>query len=254
MDNAHGGAAKKKGLNKHSGLLVWWGEQLTESCRYRNRLTMFAQINFANVRIGPIADISFCTTSVRSNGQSRHGHLRESAFTVAIGDKADIALRCICWLMTQIGHSLGAWLEVSHQLDETIANNFGPLGATGGGSGSGTWSVANFGGYSDALLVVKAADGFVAYLLNTSFTSGTWSTLGIFNGGQCATPPVLDNGCNHPDVSHLALYEGGDFTPPNGSPPGTPIPGALWLFGTVIVGGAGFSRWRKRRKAAVISN
>ena len=27
-----------------------------------------------------------------------------------------------------------------------------------------------------------------------------------------------------------------------------PIPGALWLFGTVIAGGAGYSRWRKKRK------
>jgi len=32
------------------------------------------------------------------------------------------------------------------------------------------------------------------------------------------------------------------------NPPGTPIPGAVWLFGTVLAGGAGFGRWRKRRK------
>jgi len=29
----------------------------------------------------------------------------------------------------------------------------------------------------------------------------------------------------------------------------TPIPGAVWLFGTVLAGGAGFTRWRKKRKA-----
>ena len=34
------------------------------------------------------------------------------------------------------------------------------------------------------------------------------------------------------------------------TPPGTPIPGAVWLFGTVIAGGAGYGRWRKKRKAA----
>lgn len=141
------------------------------------------------------------------------------------------------------------WVEVSHQLDATSANNFGPLSATGGGSTSGSWSVANFGGYSNALLVVKGADGFVSYLLNTLFTSGTWSTLGIFNGGQCASPPVLTNGCNHPGVSHLALYEGGTFTPPHGPPVVTPIPGAFWLFGTVVAGGVGFNRWRRKRKA-----
>ena len=33
------------------------------------------------------------------------------------------------------------------------------------------------------------------------------------------------------------------------NPPGTPIPGAVWLFGTVLAGGAGYGRWRKKRKA-----
>ena len=33
------------------------------------------------------------------------------------------------------------------------------------------------------------------------------------------------------------------------APPGTPLPGAVWLFGTVLAGGAGFGRWRKKRKA-----
>ena len=28
----------------------------------------------------------------------------------------------------------------------------------------------------------------------------------------------------------------------------TPLPGAVWLFGTVLAGGAGFGRWRKKRK------
>ena len=32
-------------------------------------------------------------------------------------------------------------------------------------------------------------------------------------------------------------------------PAHTPIPGALWLFGTVLAGGVGFGRWRKKRKA-----
>jgi len=29
----------------------------------------------------------------------------------------------------------------------------------------------------------------------------------------------------------------------------TPLPAAVWLFGTVLAGGAGFGRWRKKRKA-----
>jgi hypothetical protein len=45
---------------------------------------------FANVRLWPIADIGYCTAHVRFWGQSRHGRLRESAFAVAIGCKADM--------------------------------------------------------------------------------------------------------------------------------------------------------------------
>ena len=29
-----------------------------------------------------------------------------------------------------------------------------------------------------------------------------------------------------------------------------PIPAAVWLFGTVLAGGAGYGRWRKKRKQA----
>jgi hypothetical protein len=37
----------------------------------------------------------------------------------------------------------------------------------------------------------------------------------------------------------VALYEGGPLA-------ATPIPGALWLFGTVLAGAAGIQKWRKR--------
>jgi hypothetical protein len=38
--------------------------------------------------------------------------------------------------------------------------------------------------------------------------------------------------------------------PPGGPGPGTvPLPAAVWLFGTVLAGGVGVSRWRKRRQA-----
>jgi hypothetical protein len=38
----------------------------------------------------------------------------------------------------------------------------------------------------------------------------------------------------------------------NDNPPGTPLPGAVWLFGTVLAGGAGYGRWRKKRKAQLV--
>jgi len=33
----------------------------------------------------------------------------------------------------------------------------------------------------------------------------------------------------------------------------TPLPAAAWLFGSVIAGGAGFSRWRKRKAKSVVA-
>lgn len=39
--------------------------------------------------------------------------------------------------------------------------------------------------------------------------------------------------------------------PPGGPLGPTPLPAALWLFGTVLAGGAGVSRWRKRKGRAL---
>jgi hypothetical protein len=145
---------------------------------------------------------------------------------------------------------ISTWVEVSHALDlDTPANNVGPLinpGTTGAGTQSGTWAVANFTNVLDAMLIVKAGNQFAAYFLNTAFTSGIWGTLGLLVGsGQT------------PNVSHIALYEvacGGTTGISCPSNQGTtPLPGAVWLFGTVLAGGAGFGQWRKRRKAAAIA-
>ena len=43
-----------------------------------------------DVRYWPKADIAYCTAHVRFRGKSRHDRLRESAFAVAIGGKADM--------------------------------------------------------------------------------------------------------------------------------------------------------------------
>ena len=47
-------------------------------------------------------------------------------------------------------------------------------------------------------------------------------------------------------LSHAILYA--QLSTENENVSENPIPGALWLFGTVIAGGAGYSRWRKKRK------
>jgi hypothetical protein len=38
------------------------------------------------------------------------------------------------------------------------------------------------------------------------------------------------------------------LTPPPPATPATPLPGAVWLFGTVLAAGAGFGRWCNKRK------
>src|SRR4030095_5251692 len=57
-----------------------------------------------DVRYWPKADICSCTAHVRFRGSSGHELLRESAFAVANGGKADIRVRRTCPLMTQSGH------------------------------------------------------------------------------------------------------------------------------------------------------
>jgi hypothetical protein len=119
------------------------------------------------------------------------------------------------------------WTEVVSSDDSNGAD--GVLSMTGANALSGTWSVSSFGGHADAILVVKGGDGFVAYLLNTADLSGTWSTNGLTVGSG-----------NHPDLSHLALYEGGPLAT-------TPLPAALPLFAGGL-GMVGFLARRKKRR------
>ena len=36
-------------------------------------------------------------------------------------------------------------------------------------------------------------------------------------------------------------------------PPATPLPAAIWLFGTVLAGAAGISTWHKKRRTGVLT-
>jgi hypothetical protein len=97
---------------------------------------------------------------------------------------------------------------------------------------SGAWSVASFGNYEFAALVVKGGSvAWVAYLLNTTLLSGSWSTVDLVNGGG-----------NQPDLSHLSLYVGGKILPPP-SPVPVPASGLLIFAG---LGAIGALRLRKR--------
>ena len=96
------------------------------------------------------------------------------------------------------------------------------LGVVNGGS-SGSWSVSSFNGFTDVFLTLKAGNGFAAYLLDTTVTSGDWTT---------------EFGLDNKDLSHMSLY----YSP---GVPQVPVPAAFWLFGTALVGFIGLSRRRK---------
>ena len=97
---------------------------------------------------------------------------------------------------------------------------------------SGHFTLALPAGYKNFVLVLKSGNGqldpdWAAFLLVPGTTEGDWT--------------ISDQG-----FSHALLYA--QLSTENENVSENPIPGALWLFGTVIAGGAGYSRWRKKRK------
>lgn len=96
-----------------------------------------------------------------------------------------------------------------------------------GDNKSGTWSVSSWAGIAQAMLVVKGADGFIAYLMDLSATSGSWNTLGLVN-----------NGGKQPEISHLSLYT-------TSGPAPIPLPAA----GFLLLGALGGLAALRRRKA-----
>ena len=111
---------------------------------------------------------------------------------------------------------------------------------TGAGTPSGTFLITPGTGYNLATLVLAFRDGsghedgYGAFLL--AALSGGWAII---------NPPQ--------NLSHMSLY--GQVCPVGGCPePGplgpVPLPGAAWLFGTVLASGAGFGAWRRRKREA----
>lgn len=85
---------------------------------------------------------------------------------------------------------------------------------------------------------------------------GTWEVNAL---AHTITFTILDNGllgnsfalawamtcANDVIQGEVVLHGGQDFP--------TPLPAAVWLFGTVIAGGAGFGRWRKAKKTRALA-
>jgi hypothetical protein len=93
-------------------------------------------------------------------------------------------------------------------------------------SGSGdtdciTWKTTAQGGH-DPLIV--------------NFSNGTTLAISLYDAEDWAITPKVS----------FKLYT----TPVNAPPPAVPVPGAIWLFGSVLAGGTGFGHWRNKRKRA----
>lgn len=115
----------------------------------------------------------------------------------------------------------------------------GELAITGVSTLSGSFTITPPGGFFNFLLALKSGEGqldpdWAVFSLPAGIIAGTWA---ILNGNQ--------------SLSHANLYAqacprgicGNDQDPPGP----VPIPGAVWLMGTVLAGSAGIRRWRNRK-------
>jgi len=94
----------------------------------------------------------------------------------------------------------------------------------------GNWSVTNWDGVGQAMLVLKGGDSFAAYLLNIlAGTNGQWSTQALEVGQNF----------NQPEISHVSLYT---------TPAPIPLPAAGFLL-IGALGGLGLAARRRRRGA-----
>ena len=105
----------------------------------------------------------------------------------------------------------------------------------GAGGTTGSWSVGSYAGYTKAILVEKGGSvAWVAYLLDLTQTSGSWSTFGILNEGG-----------KQPRMSHLSLYVA-DYVAPRVVPlPVVPLSAGLPL----LLAGLGALAALRRKRA-----
>jgi hypothetical protein len=140
------------------------------------------------------------------------------------------------------------------QINSPDDDPFGPLSpllyldksGAGGGLADGAltitpgqWSISPPSGYTNFVLLFQQSNSpnklpnWAAFVLSGNF--GTWLMESLNNSGGLQSPLTL---------SHAILYGVAD-------PTQTPLPGALVLFGTVLLGSGGIARWRKRRERMV---
>jgi hypothetical protein len=80
--------------------------------------------------------------------------------------------------------------------------------------------------------------------LNKTLNNTANITIGI-NGW--AYPPASSVWYSQPEFNDTLTTSGGVTIHALAAPAETPLPAAVWLLGSVLAGGAGFGRWRKRK-------
>ena len=126
---------------------------------------------------------------------------------------------------------------------------------TGISAGAGTWAAVPLDGLFQLMITISNGKNYAAFLVNTDFLSGFWSTLGLFDSKKkkvcqhhhCVTVWVPSKNI------HLSLWYNPEVpipppVPP--PPPPVPLPPAALLFLTGLGGLGGtrmlFSRLRAR--------
>ena len=84
--------------------------------------------------------------------------------------------------------------------------------------------------------------------LQIDFVSDNWPTLALLSGAQS----VIETGTWQTALNNLPLDNGDTFTFQFRSSE-TPLPGAVWLFGTVLAGAAGLRKYRRTHKGRALA-
>ncbi len=131
-------------------------------------------------------------------------------------------------------------------------------------SGPGSYANSPFGNFTfkiesdcttGANPTCKAANGQSFSFHVTNFT-GLSSATGQYSGNDIFFAlDIFNTACTKTATNDCTGVVGATFTQRSDiNPPAhTPLPGAVWLMGSILGGGAGFRAWRRRRKASAAS-